>query len=111
MSAYLAELTGRGTPIKHVHYYDVKQSMRNGGGPACLRLRVAMSEAEHKAVNQHVLLSDSLYQRLTQWVNQHYRDQVSEADLADPQLLAESRTALDELTQILQLGSVYRFQR
>ncbi len=111
VSAYLAELTGRGTPIKHVHYYDVKQSMRNGGGPACLRLRVAMSEAEHKAVNQHVLLSDSLYQRLTQWVNQHYRDQVSEADLADPQLLAESRTALDELTQILQLGSVYRFQR
>ena len=33
------------------------------------------------------------------------------ADLADPQLLEESRTALDQLTQLLRLGSVYDFQR
>ena len=111
VSAYLQQLTGRGTPIRQVHYYDVKQSMRNGGGPACLRLRVAMSEQEHQAVNPHVLLTDNLFQRLNQWVNQHYRDQISEADLADPFLLNESRTALDELTQILQLGAVYQFQR
>ncbi len=111
VSAYLEQLTGRGTPIRQVHYYDVKQSMRNGGGPACLRLRVAMSELEHQAVNQNVLLSDKLFQRLNLWVNTHYRDQISDADLIDPQLLSESRTALDELTQILQLGSVYQFQR
>lgn len=111
VSAYLEQLTGRGTPIRQVHYYDVKQSMRNGGGPACLRLRVAMSEQEHKAVNQNVLLNDALFYRLNLWVNTHYRDQISEADLADPQLLNESRTALDELTQILKLGAVYQFQR
>lgn len=111
VSAYLAELTGRGTPIKHVHYYDVKQSMRNGGGPACLRLRVAMSQAECQAVNQRVLLNEQLFNELNQWVHTHYRDSISEADLADPQLLIESRTALDQLTQILGLGSVYRFQR
>ena len=111
VSAYLEQLTGRGTPIRQVHYYDVKQSMRNGGGPACLRLRVAMSEQEHKAVNQNVLLTDALFNRLNLWVNTHYRDQISEADLADPQLLNESRTALDELTQILKLGAVYQFQR
>lgn len=111
VSAYLEQLTGRGTPIRQVHYYDVKQSMRNGGGPACLRLRVAMSEREHQAVNQNVLLTDTLFNRLNLWVNTHYRDQISDADLVDPQLLNESRTALDELTQILQLGSVYQFQR
>lgn len=111
VSAYLAELTGRGTPIKHVHYYDVKQSMRNGGGPACLRLRVAMSEAERQAVNPNVLLTDALFAKLNNWVERHYRDSISEADLADPLLLIESRTALDELTQILGLGSVYPFQR
>lgn len=111
VSAYLASLTGRGTPIRQVCYFDVKQSMQNGGGPACLRLRVAMSAAERQAMNPAVLLTDKLFQRLNQWVDQHYRDQISEADLADPQLLVESRQALDELTQILQLGSVYRFQR
>ena len=111
VSAYLAQLTQRNTPIKQVHYYDVKQSMRNGGGPACLRLRVAMSEQEKQAVNQHVLMNDQLFATLNQWVDKHYRDEISEADLADPLLLNESRTALDELTKILQLGSVYQFQR
>lgn len=111
VSAYLEQLTGRGTPVRQVHYFDVKQSMQNGGGPACLRLRVAMSEAEHQAVNPAVLMNDHLFVRLNQWVDKHYRDQISEADLADPQLLIESRQALDELTQILKLGSVYQFQR
>lgn len=111
VSSYLEQLTGRGTPIRQVHYFDVKQSMQNGGGPACLRLRVAMSEAEHQAVNPAVLMNESLFVRLNQWVDTHYRDQISEADLADPQLLVESRQALDELTQILKLGSVYQFQR
>lgn len=111
VSAYLEQLTGRGTPIRQVHYFDVKQSMQNGGGPACLRLRVAMSEAQHQAVNPAVLMNESLFVRLNQWVDTHYRDQISEADLADPQLLIESRQALDELTQILKLGSVYQFQR
>jgi len=111
VSAYLEQLTGRGTPVRQVHYFDVKQSMQNGGGPACLRLRVAMSEAEHQAVNPAVLMNDSLFVRLNQWVDTHYRDEISEADLADPQLLIESRQALDELTKILKLGSVYQFQR
>jgi succinylarginine dihydrolase len=111
VSAYLAELTGRGTPIRQVHYYDVKQSMQNGGGPACLRLRVAMSEQEKQAVNPHVLLTDELFSKLNQWVEHHYRDVLTEQDLADPALLVESRTALDTLTKILNLGSVYQFQR
>jgi hypothetical protein len=51
VSAYLARLVTLGTPIKDVHYMDVKQSMRNGGGPACLRLRVAMNDTELAAVN------------------------------------------------------------
>lgn len=111
VSAYLDSLIKQNTPIKKVHYFDVKQSMRNGGGPACLRLRVALSEQELNATNQNVLMSDSLFSTLNNWVNKHYRDELSESDLQDPQLVVESRTALDELTQILALGSVYDFQR
>ncbi|CAM3903910.1 N-succinylarginine dihydrolase [Rheinheimera salexigens] len=109
--SYLEQLVQRDTPIKHVQYYDVKQSMQNGGGPACLRLRVVLSEQEQAAVNQRVIMSDGLFSELNQWVDKHYRDELAEADLADPQLLVESRTALDELTQLLDLGSVYQFQR
>ncbi|WP_282099192.1 N-succinylarginine dihydrolase [Deefgea sp. CFH1-16] len=84
--------------------------MQNGGGPACLRLRVALNEVEANAVNAGVWMNDALYARLTQWVERHYRDRLVEADLLDPSFLIEVRSALDELTQILQLGSIYPFQ-
>lgn len=111
VSSYLNELVEMGTPIKQVHYFDVKQSMKNGGGPACLRLRVALTDQELQAVNPNTLMNDALYSKLTHWVNKHYRDELSLDDLRDPALLNESRSALDELTQILKLGSVYPFQR
>ncbi|AEJ14363.1 MULTISPECIES: N-succinylarginine dihydrolase [Pseudomonas] len=109
--AYLGQLTSQGGPVREVKVFDLKQSMQNGGGPACLRLRVALKETELAAVNQGVIMTASLYDTLVQWVDKHYRDRLGEADLADPQLLVECRTALDELTQILKLGSVYPFQR
>ena len=109
--AYLQEVVTLGTPIKQVHYFDVKQSMQNGGGPACLRLRVAMNDTEVAAVNQHTLMNDVLFSELNNWIDKHYRDRLSVEDLADPQVLIESRTALDELTQLMQLGSVYQFQK
>lgn len=109
--AYLQEVVTLGTPIKQVHYFDVKQSMQNGGGPACLRLRVAMNDTEVAAVNQHTLMNDVLFSKLNNWIDKHYRDRLSVEDLADPQVLIESRTALDELTQLMQLGSVYQFQK
>lgn len=107
---YLQALTAGNGPIAQVQVFDLKQSMQNGGGPACLRLRVALNEQELAAVNPGVIMTASLYERLTQWVDRHYRDRLSDADLADPQLLVECRTALDELTGLLQLGSVYPFQ-
>ena len=111
VSAYLNELVTLNTPIKHIRYHDVKQSMRNGGGPACLRLRVAMNETELAAVNQSTMMNDAQFERLNNWVDKHYRDRLSVDDLRDVALLNESRTALDELTQLLKLGSVYPFQK
>ncbi|MFV3406156.1 MULTISPECIES: N-succinylarginine dihydrolase [Pseudomonas] len=108
---YLQQLTHQGGAVKEVKVFDLKQSMQNGGGPACLRLRVALKESELAAVNPGVIMTAPLYDTLVQWVDKHYRDRLGEADLADPQLLDECRTALDELTGILKLGSVYPFQR
>jgi succinylarginine dihydrolase len=108
---YLQSLTTGDNPVNHVEFFDVNESMKNGGGPACLRLRVAMTEQELLAVNPACLLTNTLYIKLVTWVNTHYRDKLVIDDLRDPQLLIESRTALDELSQILSLGSVYRFQQ
>ncbi len=109
--AYLNSLVAGNSPINEVKVFDLKQSMSNGGGPACLRLRVALTDAEQKAINPSTLMNDALFERLNTWVDAHYRDELHEADLADPKLLIESRNALDELTQIMDLGSVYEFQK
>ncbi|MCA2018796.1 N-succinylarginine dihydrolase [Vibrio tritonius] len=108
---YLQELVATSGVINEVKVFDLRESMRNGGGPACLRLRVALQQRELDAVNPNALMNDRQYQQLVGWVNKHYRDRLSEHDLADPALLVECRTALDELTQIMQLGSIYPFQR
>ncbi|MDB6170540.1 MAG: astB [Verrucomicrobia bacterium] len=104
-------LERKDTPIREAHFLDLRQSMRNGGGPACLRLRVVLTEAELAALPAGVRFDDGLHAALVNWVGRHYRDSLKPSELADPKLLAESRAALDELTQILGLGSIYPFQR
>jgi len=98
-------------PVQAVHPMDVRQSMRNGGGPACLRLRVALTDDELTDVNPACILDDALHDTLKAWIERTHREAIEPSDLADPALLEESRRGLDELTQILQLGSVYDFQR
>ncbi len=90
-------------PINHVRYFDLRESMRNGGGPACLRLRVIMNEAEKQALGARVLLDDALYDELVSWVDQHYRDSLTLPDIADSTFCEEITVAFDELSKILQL--------
>ena len=97
-------------PIKEVMFVDLNQSMRNGGGPACLRLRVVLKTAESARLRRGVVFTPRLRDDLRKWVCRHYRDRLSANDLVDPQLLDENRIALDELTHILNLGSIYPFQ-
>ncbi len=104
------QFLNQSTVIKSVHFMPLRQSMQNGGGPACLRLRVVLTEEEAKSLHQGVILTPSLYKKLKIWVQKHYRDRLSPKDLLDPLLVEEVRTALEELTKILDLGNIYPFQ-
>ena len=57
------------------------------------------------------MLDNELSVKLEDWVKRHNRERLEFADLADPQLLVECRTALAELTSLLRLGALYPFQR
>lgn len=107
---YLDRLIADGH-VAEIREVDLRPALRHGGGPASLRLRVALTDAELAAVGGHVLVDDALDAALVAWIEQHYRDRLSPDDLADPQLLREVLTALDALTQLLGLGSVYTFQQ
>ncbi len=109
---YCEQLCAGNGGIGRVDFVDVRQSMRNGGGPACLRLRVALSAEEWAQVNTGQKFSPALHDQLKDWVNAHYRDTLAPQDLPDPSLMIESFAALDELTKIMNLGSdFYPFQR
>ena len=62
-------------------------------------------------MNQHVIVDDNRIDELEAWVRRHYRDELGIDDFMDPELEVETTTALDELTQMLDLGSIYPFQR
>ncbi|GIZ53860.1 N-succinylarginine dihydrolase [Noviherbaspirillum aridicola] len=107
VSRYLEAAVGNGGPIVELLDFDLRQSMRNGGGPACLRLRVALNGEDAGRVHPGVLMNEPLYARLVQWVERHYRDRLLPDDLADPQLALEVRAALEALESILGLPGLY----
>jgi succinylarginine dihydrolase len=108
---FLERVVAENNPVKRVYYLDVRQSMNNGGGPACLRQRVWLTDEERAAVKANVFYTPELHTALADWVKRHYREDLRAQDLADPKLARETMTALDELTRILGLGSVYDFQK
>ncbi|HWL07624.1 MAG TPA: N-succinylarginine dihydrolase, partial [Planctomicrobium sp.] len=101
--AVLDRILAEENPIKEVRFIDVRQSMKNGGGPACLRLRVVLTEQELSRLSGNVLLTPELHQQLSDWVCKHYRESLTSSDLADSQLIHEVQTALTELYVLLQL--------
>ncbi|MDA9068589.1 N-succinylarginine dihydrolase [Gammaproteobacteria bacterium] len=99
------------SPIKLIEFVDIRQSMMNGGGPACLRFKTVVNDEEFSQVNQKFLLNPKKLMDLRSLVSKHYRDNLNPEDLMDIQLMEESYTFLDELTQLLDLGSIYHFQK
>jgi succinylarginine dihydrolase len=108
---FLERVASGGGPVRAVHYLDVRQSMHNGGGPACLRLRVPLEASERAAITANVFFTDDLHATLGAWASRRYRDRLLPGELSDPLLAREAMEGLDELTQILRLGSLYDFQR
>ena len=104
--AYCERLVQSNGPIGRVQYVDVRQSMRNGGGPACLRLRVVMTPAERAACHQGVLLDEAKIDALQAVVRATYRDRLATADLADPKFAEECIAARTELLRVLDLETL-----
>ncbi|WP_436875858.1 N-succinylarginine dihydrolase [Siccibacter turicensis] len=100
---YLNGMLAADNPIAELKVFDLRESMANGGGPACLRLRVVLTDDEARAVNPATLMNDQLFTALNGWVDRWYRDRLTQSDLVDPQLLQENREALAALCGILNL--------
>jgi len=95
-------LAGNGA-IRRVIPVDVRQSMANGGGPACLRLRVV---ADLATVDPRFLLSNRNADAIERVVSRHWPEQIDPGDLGSPTLTQSVVAARATLLQALDLAEV-----
>ena len=95
-------LAGNG-PIRRVLPVDVRQSMANGGGPACLRLRVV---ADPATVNPRFLLDPARIDRLSAVVAAHWPEQIDPADIGQDSLAHSVQAARAALLNAMDLGEL-----
>ncbi len=103
VAAYLEALVAGNGPIRSVQFVAVRESMKNGGGPACLRLRVI---ADPATVDPRFLMSPAKADRLEALVATHWPEEIAPADLGNPALWAQCRAARAALLEALDLGEL-----
>lgn len=98
--AWLQELVAGNGPIRQLLPVDVRQSMANGGGPACLRLRVVCDPAH---VDPRFLLDDVKIDQLCEIVTRYWPEAIDPADLANAALWQDILTARHTALSLLDL--------
>jgi len=99
VKAYLDRLVASNGPIRAVHYVQVRESMRNGGGPACLRLRVV---ADPATIDPRFLLDPAKADRLEALITRHWPQAIDPDDLGNPDLWVQAWAARKAL--LMELG-------
>lgn len=98
--AFLDAMIAGNGPIRRVVPVDVRQSMANGGGPACLRLRVVANPA---TVDPRFLLDEAKAESIAQVVSEHWPEQIDPANLGSESLARAAKSARAALLERLDL--------
>ena len=95
-------LAGNG-PIRKVEVVDVRQSMANGGGPACLRLRVV---ADPATVDPRFLVDEAKLDRIAEVIAREWPEEIDRRELRDPDLVIDVEDARKALLASLDLSEL-----
>lgn len=101
--AWLEGMAAGNGPIRRLAVVDVRESMANGGGPACLRLRVV---ADPATVDPRFLVDDEKLDRLAALVETWWPESIAPDDLADPALWGRIEAARAALLSMLDLAEL-----
>jgi len=92
-------------PVDEVHFADLRQSMRNGGGPACLRLRVPVNESQLAALTSTngAMADDRLLDAMEAIISELYPEALTSQDLGNPELYHCCRRVLKSFGEAMKL--------
>ncbi len=92
--------------IDEIKYLDLRQSMKNGGGPACLRLRVVLTPPQIAALaeNTAVLVDENLLSGLEKLVEKYYPESLVLEDLREVELYNSNKDFLIDLSKLLRIS-------
>ncbi len=76
-------------PIDEVRFVRLAESMANGGGPACLRLRMRLEYDEVHRLSAKYQLTAELFDRLSAAIEKWYPQSLSIDDLCNSEFLSE----------------------
>lgn len=88
--SWLEEHVAGNGPIRRLVPVDVRQSMANGGGPACLRLRVV---AEPATVDHRFIADEAKLDRMAAVIAEHWPESIAPDQLGDPKLVKQVQEA------------------
>jgi succinylarginine dihydrolase len=97
---WLQHLIAANGPIRELYPVELRQSMANGGGPACLRLRVV---ADPATIDPRFLVNAARLDRIGDVVQRHWPQRIDPADLAQPDMWQTVRAARAALLAVLDL--------
>jgi succinylarginine dihydrolase len=97
---WLEKMAAGDGPIRKLFVVDVRQSMANGGGPACLRLRVV---ADPDTVDPRFMADEGKLDMIAACVEKHWPERIVPGDLLDIQLCEKVEVAREMLLQTLDL--------
>ena len=103
----MSEIIQKENPINEVVYFDLSESMANGGGPACLRLRVPLTAEELNSLRPSIFMNENTYEKLAEIINKYYINNLTIEHLLDTKFLQYSQKALDQISQVLGLYPIY----
>ena len=98
---WLENLVAGNGPIRELFPVDVRQSMANGGGPACLRLRVVADPAN---IDPRFLVNEAKLDAIANIVERSWPEEIIATDLADTRLIAQIEQSWLMLVDHLQLS-------
>lgn len=107
VSKYIKQLIESDSPVQSSIYFNLRESMSNGGGPACLRLRVPLNQKEQSSLPKGILINETSYEKLKKLINKHYREKLHSNDLKDPHFANECLETLDEIAKLIEMPELY----